>query len=493
MGSISLHAAGQPKIAVIGAGPATVYLLYHLHMLALSDVELDIFEASSQVGCGHAFSHETSFPGLLSNLHPDDIPPLLLDFGEWNHTCGDHRNYPLLTVLPRALVGKFLEANFNALIEILWQRNVRVTVHLDNPVTRISESEKGCQLQTGGVWYIGYRAIVNNAGLTNSMSQSPYPLKPACLTGKSHYTIFGSSLTAVDSILTIAHLNGYFTDNSKQVIYSPHREYTIKVLSPSGVFPSLWYPSSHQARIMAFMKSKLPAKFEHFEALYEAVCEPAFAHYCPQVYKQIASMKFKQALAFLTNTSSQCDAKRKLQCELVAYSRAKHDQYWHWHWQEILDAFLSLVETLYANVAYAWHSEFKDFPHSLVAKALGALPLENAYKLWALLESEVLRVERGCFIPPSRSQDSSDTFTIDCRGISPPPLKQRTPRLPPLSEGSLTSHEHLYVGSPHQRSHHAALPGLDVCDRLNRQIASKLVKTFDSNTPHLSLMNIKNV
>ncbi|NMH60572.1 FAD/NAD(P)-binding protein [Alteromonas ponticola] len=481
----------RPKIAVVGAGPATVYLLYHLYQARLTSVDIDIFEASAYQGCGHAFNPETSYPNLLSNLHPDDIPSLPLNYYEWNAATVGGESFPPHSVLSRSTVGRFLAANFLWLIHELERRHVVINVYPDHFVEKLCESENGCQLQADGRWYVGYSAIVNNTGLINPAEGTPYPLDVYRYIGQPRFTIFGSSLTAVDAILTIAQANGQFAGEAQDLIYRPNYTYNIEVVSPSGVFPNLWYPSSRQWQITTMMKGRFTEELSSFDSLYEALCLPALACYCPDVYRQIARMKFETALRFLTQTYTCCEARRKLHCELLAFDAIESQG--RFHWQEVIDAFLSLIETSGLHLNAVSIRQNNRFPHALTAKALGALPIESARKLLALFVTGTLNTRQGSMATSDAIKSYPHHVVMDCRGVKPEKREQGNNKQSAHAVKFCEVTTRIFAGSPHQRTNALTLPGLDTCNRLNRTIAKNLIDMTNGVNRALSTISLEGV
>ena len=154
-----------PTIAIVGAGPATVYLLHYLYERGLSKIQIDIFERGAVPGCGYAFSKEVAEPYLLSNLCISDLPPLLIDYSNWHKNYQNECKIAEQTILYRKAIGEYLKDNFYALKDRLFNQKVRINLHLNHHVDKLRENKNVCQLRANGFWHVGYDFIVNNAGI----------------------------------------------------------------------------------------------------------------------------------------------------------------------------------------------------------------------------------------------------------------------------------------------------------------------------------------
>ena len=114
----------QSNIAVIGAGPTTLYFLCAL--LEADDVpqSIVIFEKHAEPGKGTPFRKENASPNLLSNLKENEIPALNVSFSSWARdvygedsvstapnafiTCADDSDSSESQVIPRGVLGEYL-------------------------------------------------------------------------------------------------------------------------------------------------------------------------------------------------------------------------------------------------------------------------------------------------------------------------------------------------------------------------------------------------
>ncbi|MCW8092325.1 FAD/NAD(P)-binding protein [Alteromonas sp. ASW11-130] len=479
--------ADKPKIAVIGAGASTVYLLHHLLVKGVENIDIDIFEANDWVGCGYPYNRENSAPYLLSNLHPVDLPPLGVSFTQYNIVYGGNIRYQDDEVITRKILGEYLTFNFYHSVNKLLRNNVTVSVLSHHKVTTIHKHHDSFSLMANGQCFGGYKAVVNNAGLGSTIRpHSPYPVcQPANRSG-SCYRVVGSSLTAIDTILALAAWHGEFIEGDNTLIYIPHRTLNIKALSPSGVFPSLWYPSHRINDIVTEMRKLCSHSPPRIEALYQRVCLPFFARYLPYIHRQIQYKTFSDALAFLSNTTVSCDAKNKLRIELVAYSAATNMK--EISWQEIIDAFLTVIDQTNLLEQQDMLRQSVQKMQPLIAKALAALPVSSAVRLLALINANCLSIKAESVSEEQLADSQADKLVIDCRsainsyhstlcfGGLPSSLHAVSTKETQTAKGG--SNSSVLCGTPYSRFT-ASLPGLTECNRLNEQVASSLLTLLE--------------
>src|SRR3982750_3361567 len=81
--------ACHKKIAIIGGGPASLYLLKEFSAKGARDYTIDIFEAGSRPGCGMPYSMAGANPEHIANISGNEIPELITSLSHWIETLPD--------------------------------------------------------------------------------------------------------------------------------------------------------------------------------------------------------------------------------------------------------------------------------------------------------------------------------------------------------------------------------------------------------------------
>ena len=220
------------KIALIGGGPAALFMFKRLVESTIENLEVTIYERKSQLGAGMPYSTEGALPEHITNVSANEIPDIVLPLSEWIHTAPSQVLKPYdikpdelneYKVLPRLLFGYYLEDQFKLLLQEAKSKGITVNVQLQSDVedvidnanekiawvkTKEGEATKFNKvvLCTGHKW--PHSNETNNAGYFDS----PYP--PDKIAKKLNHPVAlrGSSLTAVDAIRTLARANGHFEE-----------------------------------------------------------------------------------------------------------------------------------------------------------------------------------------------------------------------------------------------------------------------------------------
>src|ERR1041385_8543745 len=73
----------QRKIAIIGGGPAGLFVLTKLLDSGLKNLEITIFEASAHAGSGMPFDSRGANWEHVTNVSGNEIPPMRTSLQDW--------------------------------------------------------------------------------------------------------------------------------------------------------------------------------------------------------------------------------------------------------------------------------------------------------------------------------------------------------------------------------------------------------------------------
>lgn len=495
------------RIAVIGSGPATVYLLYNLYRSGAVSVPMSIFEASQSLGRGTPYSPENTGKALLSNLAADEVPDLLMPFTQW---CAHNHIEQTGAQVPRYLLGQYFQWNFFALLS----RFEHVQCFTECKVTDIRQSGEYYFIKTNAGCFSRFTHLVINTGHTGQINPldnatPAYPLTESVATPYKNYHLIGSSMSAIDCCIRAAELFGEFKSNNNNLVFNPREGFTVTMYSPSGALPHLFYYSSNYAIAIeaGFNKLLLNARQEtdelNLESLYSKVCKPLIAENCCTLYQQIASLTLQQTIKFICNTNEQCEGQYQLKIALIAQDPE------FGKFQAIIEAF---CDNLYRVSNYLSSSDqyfYYDKLNPFLAKINGALPQATALKLCALIEAGNLKIERKKI--DSVPALSAEHRWIDCCGST----SYQIPNLlnwlinhkiivlythlndkKPVSI-KVNNHyqvlnqrdeeENIYIGSAQLLNEKLlTLPGLELSSRISSVIVENIIKYYSADVPSYS-------
>ena len=221
------------KIALIGGGPAALFMFKRIVESGLSGVEVSIFEQHEMLGAGMPYSHYGSAEEHITNVSDNEIPDIKTHLKEWLSVAPTEvlknfniteREFNEYKVLPRLLFGEYLSAQFNLLLTEARKNKIATQVYLQTKVIDIIDDKNKEQVKvitalgeafvfdklivcTGHSWPCDAEKIVKN------YFDSPYPPQKLYKPVNFPIAIRGASLTAIDAVRSLAHANGKFSKN----------------------------------------------------------------------------------------------------------------------------------------------------------------------------------------------------------------------------------------------------------------------------------------
>lgn len=257
----------RKHIGIIGGGPAALFLFQKLVQDNLP-IEISIFEKSQRLGAGMPYSSEGANSEHIANVSAHELPDLPQNVYEYlkeNHVFEypeyyDGNEFNKYKVLPRLLLGDYLESQFHELLLLADKKNIKVNVHLSSnvldivPVTDstfdvILTDEKRVPIDiavvcTGHLW----KKI--NEGEISGWYDSPYPPSKLNNIVNTPVAIRGTSLTAIDAVKTLARNNGQFYKNDKGIVEyqldAKYPKFRIDLFSTGGHLPAIRFHSEEE-------------------------------------------------------------------------------------------------------------------------------------------------------------------------------------------------------------------------------------------------------
>jgi uncharacterized NAD(P)/FAD-binding protein YdhS len=255
MSSISQQ---EPKIAVIGGGPMALYTLYHLYTKQVK-CKITLFDPAERTGTGMPFSSYYNGDYMMCNAFSREIPPIIRPLSEWLKMQSDEAlsrwdvhtdDVRAREFYPRTLVGEYLHAEFTGLqdamnrhgqelelkkasVEDILPAGKKKTVRYTAQGETAQEEFDIVVIATGHEW--DDQPEVDGVKLI-----CPWPYTAVENLRQNNIGILGSSLSAIDSVLALAHSRGRFEAHEDHMDWLPHNNnetLTITMVSFDGIMP----------------------------------------------------------------------------------------------------------------------------------------------------------------------------------------------------------------------------------------------------------------
>ncbi|WP_312900071.1 FAD/NAD(P)-binding protein [Chryseobacterium taichungense] len=255
------------SIGIVGGGPAALFVVKHLISENIYPNTLYIFEKGTRLGAGMPYSREGADVEHVANVSANELPELPENFSSFikrkpypNHPdFSDYHNINEYKVIPRLILGDYLEEQFKLLLKSAGKMGVHVKIHTETTVTDIRKKGDFFEIITdkneiydcsATIICTGHHWPKKNEGSINGWYDSPYP--PSKFSGPTNYPIAirGTSLTAVDAIKTLARLNGKFSEKDDETVYTLNEEsnnFSLTLFSKRGYLPALRFHSEGSA------------------------------------------------------------------------------------------------------------------------------------------------------------------------------------------------------------------------------------------------------
>ncbi len=254
-------------ISLIGGGPAALFMLKNIYENKLQLKKILVFERNERFGVGMPYGKYGSKEEHVANVSANELPILLESFTNYIKRKPDQgfedfvkgRNINEYEVIPRLLLGNYLEEQFKIYVSEIIKMGVEVELYLNVNVENIKNHGDSFQIITeretvnsdfivictGHMWNKDFEGQVEN------WFDSPYP--PSKFAGTMNFPVAvrGASLTAVDAIKTLSRCNGIYkklNDGSLEYVLSEDSpNFKIHLYSLRGFLPALRFHTEDEA------------------------------------------------------------------------------------------------------------------------------------------------------------------------------------------------------------------------------------------------------
>ncbi|MCX2573129.1 FAD/NAD(P)-binding protein [Pedobacter sandarakinus] len=251
------------RIAILGGGPAGLFMYKRFVESDLHPLEIEIFEKKDFLGSGMPYSTDGASEEHITNVSDNEIPIIFSSIEEWikiapkeilerfNISIDSFNEYK---VLPRLFFGEYLSAQFKLLNDAATGKGITTKIHLNTTVTDLIDDKRkkkvGVKVGEQEVIFfdkvivcVGHSWPKKHEGKIPNYFDSPYPPKKIAKRFNYPVALMGSSLTAIDAIRTLARNNGEFIHQNdgkyKFVLNENSSKFKIVMHSRNGLLPAI--------------------------------------------------------------------------------------------------------------------------------------------------------------------------------------------------------------------------------------------------------------
>ncbi|SCY90601.1 Uncharacterized NAD(P)/FAD-binding protein YdhS [Rhizobium sp. NFACC06-2] len=405
-------------------------------------------------------------PECLANIACNEIPPLNTLAQDWllhrsDSWLADH-GIARLSLGPgfiptRAVLGEYLEAQFEELLAATVKMGITVRCVGGVNVSDITPTAEGVAVVFGNdtesseilpfdyvVVATGHLWPGDNA--SPRIMSSPWPISKLQTANAKKIGLIGTSLSAVDSCLSLAHVNGSFQrDFNGRLKYIPHdvaAGFKITMHSRSGFLPTLrFYFEFPQFELFSYItRTDLHRHIAQnnnrlsLDFVFEDVVKSAIRTKSPELYDVIAPMTVEAFSDFMINSRKSNEPFELLRQDYAASFASIRDRR-PIYWKEILDDVTYMLNFYTRYFEAADLLRVREHLMPLISHLVAVLPQKSCEELLALHDAGCLSVEaigQSWKASVGDGQDSidlvyEDHFTsktvtrvydllIDCRG-----------------------------------------------------------------------------
>lgn len=423
------------SIALIGGGPAALFVLKYLAAQEVRPKSLYLFEKSDRLGAGMPYSRRGAEKEHVANVSANEIPELYEDFVTYiqKHPSPDFPDFVQsgtvneYEVIPRLLLGNYLEAQVKNYISVLKKSGTEVHVRMETPVEDILRKEEDGPFTivtekqnyeasltiicTGHVWPM--KLEQQQPGWYDS----PYP--PSKFSEATNYpvAIRGTSLTAIDAVKTLARRNGTYTKKDHEVTYELNEgseNFRIDLFSLKGFLPALRFHTEDDLYSEEWIMSlddiyeykKAHGGFVDLDYVYDLHFRQPLKKKNPSFYEEIKDLSIEEFVEKMMKTREEPDSFELFKAE---YEEAEKSIRTHRSvaWKEILSAFSYAVNYPAKHFSAEDIMRLRKTLLPLISVIIASLPQSSYREVIALYEKgliDVISVDEESRVEPHNEQ-----------------------------------------------------------------------------------------
>jgi uncharacterized NAD(P)/FAD-binding protein YdhS len=263
----------RQKIAIIGAGPMAIYTAKGL-LAGDNPIELTIFDAADQVGCGMPYRSGMNADYMYCNAFSREIPSITQPLVKWLHEQDDtflsswdlaREDIDARDFYPRVLLGEYMKSEFTGLCDAGRDAGHIVRVLPNHEVVDVLPEDSDFQLAVitpDGMSMFSFDHVVLATGhswpsspkLGKADLVSPWPYTNITDQHPGNIGVLGSSLSAIDVIVALGQEHGTFIEdgaNTSWFAAEGREALSVTMVSHKGIIPEpdFYYPYPYERLI----------------------------------------------------------------------------------------------------------------------------------------------------------------------------------------------------------------------------------------------------
>ncbi|MEO7444751.1 MAG: FAD/NAD(P)-binding protein [Ferruginibacter sp.] len=456
------------SIALIGGGPAALFMMLRLVQSGRDDVAITIFEKSGQLGAGMPYSEAGSGLEHITNVSGNEIPGIVTTMKDWVKTAPNDlldkfdmeaAGFNDFKVVPRLLFGAYLEAQFNLLLAAAGKKNIPVKVRLNTTVRDVKEDVQNERLQvyTGQeqpetfdriIMCMGHTWPKKLEGHQPGWYDCPYPTSKLEFTVNGPVAIKGASLTAIDAMRTLARQHGHFIKNEDGTLAyhldNAFPDFRMVMHSLYGLLPALRFHLEDTHLTPAFFLEEKDAYrikdenagFIPLDLLYQKNFIEPLQQQHPELYAEVKNMALEEFVDYMMNFRERLDAFDLLKGEYREAERSIRRQE-SVSWKENLAALSYAMNYPAKHFSAEDMLRLKKVLMPLISIVIAFVPQSSCREMMALHEAGVLRlqaVDNNSKVEPADDRGAvyhyknkagdmqSESFDVFIDAIGQPPM-----------------------------------------------------------------------
>lgn len=417
--TITMQNQNLKSIALVGGGPAALFMLKQIVKQNLPIETIYIFEKNDRLGVGMPYGKYGSSTEHLANVSANELPELVDDLStyltkfptsKFPDYCRNGKFNPY-QVLPRLLLGDYLENQFSQYIKLAAKRNIKTYVFLETTVEDIEydavkeiftitvQDHKKYSAQLT-VLCTGHYWPKKQEGQINGWYDSPYPTSKFDRPTNFPIAIKGASLTAIDAVKTVSRMNGKYIHNGDKLQYvldPGSQKFSIHLFSLGGYLPALRFHSEEEP-YSASWSMTLDEIYEYKEKnngfvdldyVFEKNFKLPLKKRDPEFYYKIKKMDIEEFVEQMLKIRKELDSFTLFKAEYLEAEKsiARRESI---SWKELLSAFS------YAMNYPAKHFSAEDMLRlrtvlmPLITVIIASLPQDSYKEIIALYEAGII-------------------------------------------------------------------------------------------------------
>ncbi len=414
--------SNQTRIAILGAGPAGLFMYKRLVESGLTGIIIDIFERKKVLGAGMPYSVQGANDEHITNVSGNEIPEIVTPVEDWIRTSSNSMisrfritpdNFNDYKVLPRLLFGEYLSGQFDLLLRQAKETGVETVVHTGCTITDIHDKPRQDEVwlknEEGRLFKFdkviictGHNWPEKTEGKVPGYFDSPYP--PSKLQFRSDHAVAirGSSLTAIDAVRTLSRQNGHFREEDGRLSYvlSPDSsDFRIVLHSVGGLLPAIrfHFEDLHMSHEHLLGEDEIRQHIENnggflsLDFMFEENFKARLREKDPEFFGQVKNMKMEEFVEAMMSLREKLDPFQLFKAEYAEAERSirrKQPVYW----KEMLSD-LSFALNYPAKYMSAEDMlRLRETLSPLISVVIAFVPQGSARELLALYEAGVISI-----------------------------------------------------------------------------------------------------